>query len=265
MQGALREHWPEYLMEAGELGAFMLASCLLAALLNAPGSPVARALPDPLARRALMAAGSGLAIMAIVYSPWGGRSGAHMNPGVTLTFWRLGRVATADALGYAAAQVAGGIAGVALAALLAGPAVAGPPVRFLVTVPGPGGAGLAFAAEIAISFLLMIAILLTMAWPRAAHLTGVAVGILVALIVVAEAPLSGASMNPARTLGSALPARVWTALWVYLLGPPLGMLLAAETFARVRGRHHLRTAKLHHPRGRRCIFRCDHPSHAAEP
>jgi aquaporin Z len=71
-----------------------------------------------------------------------------------------------------------------------------------------------------------------------------------------EARLSGMSMNPARTLGSAIVAQVWTALWVYFTAPPLGMALAAELYSRLKGPNAIRCAKLHHDNDRRCIFRC---------
>src|SRR5262245_66518752 len=81
---------------------------------------------------------------------------------------------------------------------------------------------------------------------------------LVATYITLEAPLSGMSINPARTFGSALSAQVWTALWLYFLAPPLGMLLAAELYARWHGAHRVLCAKLHHHNTRRCIFHCDY-------
>jgi aquaporin Z len=95
-----RTHWPEYLMEAAGLGIFMVSACGFGTLLEYPASPVRQAIPDPLARRALMGLAMGLTAIALVYSPWGKRSGAHLNPAVTWTFWRLGKVAPRDALAY---------------------------------------------------------------------------------------------------------------------------------------------------------------------
>ena len=71
-----------------------------------------------------------------------------------------------------------------------------------------------------------------------------------------EAPLSGMSMNPARTFGSALAARLWTALWVYFTAPLVGMLLAAELYRRTRGPERVYCAKYHHRNTQRCIFNC---------
>jgi aquaporin Z len=92
MTNALKQHWPEYLMEAGELGIFMVSACTFGVLLEYPGSRVHQALPDPLLRRVLMGMAMGLTAISIIYSRFGKRSGAHFNPSVTLTFWRLGKV-----------------------------------------------------------------------------------------------------------------------------------------------------------------------------
>ena len=113
----------------------------------------------------------------------------------------------ADLLGYALAQVAGGVLGVTLMAWIAGPAMAHPSVDFVATRPGPAGAGVAFAAELAIAFVLFSAVLRVMASPRRAAHTPWVAGALLAAYITFESPLSGTSMNPARTFGSALLAR----------------------------------------------------------
>jgi len=88
---SLGAHWPEYLMEAAELGLFMVSACLCVALVEHPASPVRQALDDGLLRRALIGLAMGITAVAIVHSPLGRRSGAHFNPAVTLTFWRWAR------------------------------------------------------------------------------------------------------------------------------------------------------------------------------
>jgi aquaporin Z len=108
----------------------------------------------------------------------------------------------------------------------------------------------AFAAEALISFMLMAVVLRVSASPRAAW-TGACAGALVALFIIVEAPLSGMSMNPARSLGSAIAAGETEALWIYLLAPPLGMLAAA---ASMRRRAAAACAKLHHAPRLPCIF-----------
>jgi aquaporin Z len=116
------------------------------------------------------------------------------------------------------------------------------------------GVGVAFVAEMSIAFILMSMILRVTNTPRLARYTGLFAGALVATYISLEAPLSGMSMNPARTFASALPAQVWTALWLYFTAPPLGMLLAAEVYVRQAGHHPVRCAKLHHQNVKRCIF-----------
>ena len=88
-------HWPEYLIEAGAIGTFMVSAAVFAAVLYYPSSPMSGAVSNELVRRALMGLAMGATAVAIIYSPWGQRSGAHMNPAVTLTFFRLGKVASA--------------------------------------------------------------------------------------------------------------------------------------------------------------------------
>jgi aquaporin Z len=263
-RGAFRDraavHWPEYAIEAALLGAFMIAACAVTALLEYPPSPVRVLLPDPFVRRALAGAAMGLTAIGLIYSPWGRQSGAHFNPSVTVTFWRLGKIGGRDAVAYVGAQCAGGIAGVLVAGLLLGMSAAHPAVAFAATVPGVAGSAAAFAAETAISFVLMTAILL-LANGAAARWTGVVCGILVALFITFEAPYSGMSMNPARTLASALAARRWTALWIYAVAPPLGMLAAAELYLRMRGARRVVCAKLDHDFAHDCIFRCGYAAH----
>lgn len=253
---ALRNHWPEYLLEGLELGLFMISACVFVALLEYPGSPVHQALPDSTLRRVLIGVAMGLTAISIIYSPLGQRSGAHFNPSVTLTFLRLGKVERWDAVFYVLAQFVGGVAGVYVSALLLGSLIAAPSVQYAVTVPGVKGVGVAFLAEMVISFILMSMILRVSNTKSLARYTGIFAGLMVATYISLEAPYSGMSMNPARTFASAFPAHIWTALWLYFIAPPLGMLLAAELYARQQGIHKVFCAKLHHHNDKRCIFRC---------
>jgi len=253
----LPRHWPEYLIEALGLGIFMIAASVITILLEYPYSPLHQALPDPLVRRFWIGLGMGLTAIALIYSPWGMRSGAHLNPAVTLTFWRLGKINSGDALGYIFAQFLGGVVGLWLAALLLSPWIV--TVDYIVTVPGPLGVGGAFWAELGITFLLMSMVLFVSNTPAIAHLTGIFSGLLITAYITLEAPLSGMSMNPARTLASALPAQEWTGIWVYFTAPPLGMLLAAQVYVWFKGRQSVRCAKLQHPdHDPNCIFNCNY-------
>jgi aquaporin Z len=253
----LRRHWPEYVMEGAGLGLYMLSACAFVVFLEYPTSPVHQALPDPAQRRVLMGIAMGLTAIGIIYSPLGQRSGAHFNPAVTLTFFRLGKVEVWDAAFYGAAHFIGGLLGVFLSWLVLGELVAHPAVRYAVTVPGRSGVGMAFLAEVLISFLQMSLVLRFSNTPSLARFTGLCAGAMIATYISLEAPYSGMSMNPARTFASALPAQIWTALWIYFLAPPLGMLVAAELYVRQHGIHRVFCAKLHHHNTKQCIFQCN--------
>jgi aquaporin Z len=251
---ALRAHWPEYLMEAGLLGTFMVAACVFGALYEFPLSSVHQAIMSSLSRRLLMGISMGLTAAALIYSPWGKQSGAHINPSVTITFFRLGKIKGWDVLFYIAAQFMGAVLGVALVGLLLGKAVSDPAVRYVVTIPGPHGPWVALLAEFIIAAGMMSLVLYFSNHHRLAGYTGVFAGILVATYITIEAPFSGMSMNPARTLGSAFPPMIWDGLWVYLTAPPLGMLFAAELYLWRNGQQAVKCCKLHHNNDKRCIF-----------
>jgi MIP family channel proteins len=261
MLQALRAHWPEYLMEAAELALFMIAACAVVVVLEHPDSSVHTLLPDPNLRRVLTGLAMGLTAIAIIYSPWGKQSGAHFNPSVTLTFACLGKVSPTDAFFYVVAQFLGAIAGVAVSALALGERLAHPSVLYVATRPGAAGAATAFAAESLISFLIMSLILSLTARPALSPYTGVLAGGAVALFIAVEAPLSGMSMNPARSFAPALVGNLWRWLWIYFAAPPLGMLGAAA-LPRLLGGRAGHCAKLHHDNDRRCIF-CGSPGRAA--
>jgi aquaporin Z len=200
--------------------------------------------------------GMGLTAIGLIYSPWGKQSGAHLNPSVTITFLRLGKLSRTDALFYVLAQFAGAAAGVSVSALLLRHWISDPAVNYVITVPGPAGTATAFAAELVISFFLMSIILFVSNSKAFPALTGILAGILIATYITLEAPLSGMSMNPARTLGSALSSHVWTEWWVYFTAPPIGMLAAAELYRQLRGASGVICAKMHHQNDKRCIFQC---------
>ena len=264
MVEALKHHWPEYLMEAAGLGLFMISAALFGILLEYPGSAVHQALPHPLLRRLLMGLAMGSTAISIIYSPWGKQSGAHINPSITLTFFRLGKIASWDAVFYMTAQFFGGLTGILVVAILLGVALSHPSVNYVATV-GSRGVTVAYLAEVIISFFLMTVVLWTTNSRHWNRYTGLFAGMLVATYITLEAPLSGMSMNPARSFASAVPAQLWSTLWVYFTAPPLGMLLAAETYLRVKGAHGVYCAKYHHENSQRCIFRCRYGELAAAP
>ncbi len=254
MIDALKGHWPEYLMEAAGLACFVAVASTATTLLEYPGSPLHRAIESQLLRHGVLGLVLGGVIAAIVYSPWGQQSGAHINPAVTWGFYRLGKIKAWDAVFYTLAQFAGAVAAVQLMRVIIGEPYSHPDVNYVVTRPGPDGLVVAFVAEFVISFILMIVVLVSVNSRHLEKLTGLFVGLLIAAYLAFETPLSGMSLNPARTFGSALAAGEWASLWVYFAAPTVAMLLAAEVYLRLRPERQLACAKLHHRNDRRCIF-----------
>jgi aquaporin Z len=249
-------------MEAWGLGMFMLTAGAATVALEAAVSPLHALVAAPAARRALIGSAMGLTAVGLIYSPWGRQSGAHLNPAVTLTFLWLGRIARCDAAFYILAQFIGGTLGVLLAYLLFGAAFGHAPVCYIATVPGADGAATAFAAEVLISFGLMAMVLEFTRRPQLAPYTGLAAGLLIALYIFLEAPLSGMSMNPARSFASAAPSGLWHDAWIYYSAPVVGMIAAAVLHRHRTGTH--ACAKLYHAHDRRCIhcgYRPPEPHH----
>ncbi|MCI0482374.1 MAG: aquaporin, partial [Candidatus Dadabacteria bacterium] len=156
------------------------------------------------------------------------------------------------------AQFAGAAAGVFAAHILIGKVASHPHVNYAATFPGMEGVIIAFIAEAVISFILMTVVLNVSNTPRLARYTGIFAGLLIATYITFEAPISGMSMNPARSLGSSLFANNHAGLWIYFTAPLFGMLLAAEVYVRVKGAKAVSCAKLHHQNDKRCIH-CGYP------
>lgn len=256
MAHALLTHWPEYLIEGTLLGAFMMCACLAVVALEHPRSPLNQRLRSVLVRRMIVGLLMGLTAVALSYSPWGQRSGAHMNPAITLAFLALGKVQPWDALFYVIAQFVGGASGVwATGAVLRG-LVSHERVAFAATLPGTRGRFGAWVGEFAIAFTMMTAVLAASNEASLAPFTGIVAGCLVAIFITVEAPLSGMSMNPARTLASAIHARSFRGLWIYFTAPPLAMLCAAFVYVSRMGPDSVYCAKLDHTGHELCMFNC---------
>ena len=252
-----RAHWPLYLMEAALLGAFMISACCFGLLMEHPASPLRQWVQPTIARRLLMGLAMGGTAVSLIYSRWGRRSGAHMNPAVTLAFLRLGRIHPVDALFYIAAQFVGGALGVALMALLTRLPLMHPSVNFVATLPGPHGTVVAWVAEFAIAFVMLTTVMNVNKFPRLAPFTGLFAGALVTTYITFEAPLSGMSLNPARTFASAVNAKLFTFLWIYFTAPVLGMLAAVEVNRLLSRAPAKLCGKFSHSRTVACIFKCD--------
>jgi len=246
----LRGNWPEYLMEAA-ISLYLFFTCLFATLFQHPNSPIHEMMPSALVRRGLMGIAVAATVVVIALTPWGKQSGGHINPAMTFTFYRLGKVEFWDAVFYGVAQFGGAAAGVAIATYLLHGAPGNETARYAATLLGKCGSGVAFVAEATISFSLMLTVLFVSNHGLFARYTPYFIGALYALFITFETPLSGMSMNPARTFGPALQTRHWHAVWVYFLGPTLGMLVASEVFLWARKGIGPYCAKLHHANGKR--------------
>lgn len=184
-------------------------------------------------------------ILAGVYA-LGHISGAHFNPAVTTGFWLSGRFPRREVLPYALAQLGGATAGAFLLR-----AVLGTDARAAATVPSVSLPS-AFVIEIVLTFFLMLVIMAVATDHRVASpAAGLAVGLTVGFDAMMGGPLTGASMNPARTFGPALATGIWDGHWLYWLGPLLGAALAVATYS------YLRKGEAHDYRGEAAASRSD--------
>ncbi len=256
MLESFRNHWFEYFCEAWGLGVFMISACFFGVALFSSELPLV--FVNPFVRNVLMGLAMGMTAIGIFLSPWGKRSGSHINPAVTLTFWRLGKIKNWDAIFYIIFQFIGGTIGVVISWLILGKRLSDSMVNFVVTVPNNQGTSVSFAAEFIISFLMMTMVLVTTNSKRLSRFTPFLAGFLVFAYISLESPISGMSMNPARTFASAVIANSWTAWWVYFTAPPLAMLSAAEIYLRFKSLKEVYCAKFHHANSQPCIFNCNY-------
>ena len=159
LRTVLRRHWRLYVDEGVELAIFMISACFFTVWLFNPALPTLHLLPSRAIRRLLMGMSMGVTAILIIRSPMGRRSGAHFNPAITLTYFRLGKIDKWDAGFYVVSQFIGGICGVGFSALCLGSSLAVPAVNYAITVPGLGGTGAAFCAEYFMAALLMLVVL----------------------------------------------------------------------------------------------------------
>ncbi len=257
----MKAHLPEYLSEFFGTATMMLIGIGAVTIMFAEGGAMQHLIPSGDVRRlltGLVFAGGGT---LVVLSPLGQCSGGHLNPAMTLAFWWKGKITTPDAVWYVAAQLAGALLGVVLVALIGGEAARS--VHFGLTLPGEGfPTAVAFVAETLITFLLIFVVLYCVAHARFARYTPFLAGALVALLVFVEAPISGTSLNPARSLAPALLNPNFDRQWIYILAPILGAVLAVKLFGYFfESAKQAGCAKLFHTERYRCIFLdCTHTS-----
>ena len=202
--------------------------------LEHPSSPTRVAIESAGLRRLMMGTGMGCLVALLTYSSLGKISGAHLNPAISLAMAHLGELRWIDALAYIIAQFLGATSGAFAAAWICHPFAAHQAVNYAVTRPPAHGIGLAFALELLMTASLMALMMLCSAsatWSRA---TGALAGLMIVLYVWAEAPLSGMSINPARSFASACMAGHWQDLWIYVVAPPLGALTVTACARRQR-------------------------------
>jgi len=229
LKASFKKNWRYYLQEALGLAIFMFSACFFSGLFFGKNGFLVSGLTAAF-RQSLLGLLMGLTALYIFYSPLTSPSGSHINPAVTLAFFRLGKIGRWDALFYMIFQFAGGTLAVYMMAVWMGDNLTAAPLHYVVTVPGKYGRPAAAVAELIIAFVMMGMVLFTTDSPVLKKYTRIFAGVLVCINVIVVGPVSGFGMNPARSFASALPAHIWTAFWIYLCMPLTGMLGAAELY-----------------------------------
>ena len=248
-------HWSEYAAEL--LGTAILVFVGLSAVVFnfAQGLPMEQLIPDKSIRlllTGLMFSGTG-SLVAI--SPLGKLSGGHVNPAVSLAFWLQGKMHHHDIGGYIIAQFLGAMSGAVLLVFVWGKYAAN--VNNGMALPGTGyPLWYVFLAEVTMTAILVLAIFIFVSSRRLMRWTPLMTWLLVATMVWLESPISGTSLNPARSIGPALVSWFWQHQWLYCIAPPFGAILAVGVFRLVSlGDSEILTAKLFHVSHYRCIFK----------
>jgi aquaporin Z len=247
-------------MEGTELGSLMLSICICGSFLYSSESPLNYLALSRGIKSLLMGTAIAMTTLLIIYSPFGRRSGAHVNPAVTLTFLWLRRIHHWDAACYVVAHFAGAVVGVATAHQILGMRLSSAPVWYLVTLPGIHGRTVAFIAEFVSSALLMGIVLYASNHRRLARYSPLLVALFTIVYFGLCSSISGFSVNPARTFSSALFARIWEGIWIYFSAPCLGMLASAGIYINRMGSNRVYCAKVFHDRQSSCPFRCEFDS-----
>ncbi|MBW4540163.1 MAG: aquaporin [Myxacorys chilensis ATA2-1-KO14] len=248
-------HWAEYTAELVGTTVNIFVGLSAVVFDFGQGLPMEQLIPNHSIRlliTGLIYSGSG-SLFAV--SPLGKLSGAHINPSVTLAFWVHGKMHRQDAIGYVIAQFLGSTFGATLLVLVWGKYAGS--VYNGMTLPGAGYAlWFVFLAEVLMTFLLVISIFLFVSNRRLMCWTPLITWLLVAAMVWLGAPISGTSLNSARSIGPALVTGLWRDQWLYCIAPPLGALLAVAVFRRLSmGKRDILSGKLFHVPHYRSIFK----------
>jgi MIP family channel proteins len=197
-------------------------------VLIGPGAAMVNAYSNETIGHAGIALAFAFVVLAMIYTI-GHLSGAHINPAVTIAFWSAGRFPGKEVLPYVIAQSTGAVlASLVLLWIL------GPVGNLGATIPVISVGG-AFAVEFLLSFVLMFVIMAVATDERVANgFAGIAVGLTVGFDAMMGGPLTGASMNPARSLGPAVAGGIWQAHWIYWIAPTTGAIAAAWVYEFLR-------------------------------
>jgi aquaporin Z len=222
-------NWKIYSYEALALGLFMISSCAFAIIIEHPDFWIKQNIESSIFRRFIMGCAMGLTAVLLIYSKFGKKSGAHMNPAVTIANWQMDRIKNWDAIFYIIFQFIGGFLGVLLFKIFFFEYISHPQINYIVTIPSTSLHSVlkAFLFEFLISFIMLLSVLILSNIPKLANYTGYFVGFLLIIYITFEAPISGMSLNPARTFASALTSGIYSNLWLYFVAPISGMLLAS--------------------------------------
>jgi aquaporin Z len=253
---AIGAHWKEYLMEGTEIGSLTLSACFFATLIYSNDSPLNDIALARVVRSILMGMAIAITTFLIICSPFGRRSGAHINPAVTLAFLWLRRIHRWDAVCYVVAQFLGAVVGVLMAHEFLGERLSSVPIRYLATLPGINGKPIAFVAGFVSSSLLMGIVLYSSNHRLFARFSPLLVALLTMFYFGLSSSISGFSVNPARTFSSALFAWIWQGIWIYLSAPCLGMLMSAAIYIKSMGPNRVYCAKVFHDTQSACPFPC---------
>jgi aquaporin Z len=237
-------HWAEWTCELVGTAILLLGGLSAICLDFGRGSPVARAVPSHSWRlliTGLLFAGTG---SLVAVSTFGRRSGAHLNPAVTVGFWLRRHVHVHDLAGYIVAQCTGAFLGAAMVRAVWGSTATS--VKLGVTQPGRGLNGIeAAGVECLMTAVLLFAIFMMVCSASRARWTPLVVWVVIAVLVWQGAPYTGTSLNPVRSLAPAALTSTFADLWAYLAGPLIGAGVAVGAFALIPRTETL-TAKLYH-------------------
>ena len=234
--------WQVFVSELVGTALLVLVGLSLVILMFGEGSPVKGVLPSEGWRRLITGFLFGTTGALIALSPVGARSGAHINPVVTLAFRVMGKLDLRTTLGYVIAQLAGAILG-ALPLLAWGSM--GRSVAFGATLPGAGYAiETVLLGEVITTFAMVAGLCVCLGFRRMRPFTPAMFPFLYAVMVYAESPISGTSTNPARSLGPAIVSGQWQGWWIYWVGPLIGSIAACLVCSFLAKR--ITVAKLYH-------------------